>query len=100
MRRQAEEHTHPLEAHQDGEDGESDEDGEPDEDGEDGGDVMIKIMGISLLILQMLISLTFLQKSIFFFARNRTWSEKDTEHYKNILETFVNIQRVPGIMHA
>ena len=51
--RQAEEHTHPLEAHQDGEDGESDEDGEPDEDGEDDedGDVMIKIMGISLLIL-------------------------------------------------
>ena len=47
MRRQAEEHTHPLEAHQDGEDGDSDEDGEPDED----GDVMIKIMGISLLIL-------------------------------------------------
>ena len=41
MRRQAEEHTHPLEAHQDGEDGESDEDGGPDEDGqsdEDGED--------------------------------------------------------------
>ena len=36
MRRQAEEHTHPLEAHQDGEDGESDEDGEDDEDGGDG----------------------------------------------------------------
>ena len=36
MRRQAGEHTHPLEAHQDGEDGEPDEDGEDDEDGRDG----------------------------------------------------------------
>ena len=36
--RQAEEHTHPLEAHQDGEDGESDEDSE-DGDGQDYGDL-------------------------------------------------------------
>ena len=89
MRRQAEEHTHPLEAHQDGEDGESDEDGEPDEDGEDdedgaddkdGGDgdgqdhgdltahpVNADKFGIS-------------PEKYIFFARNRTWSEKDTEH--------------------
>ena len=83
--RQAEEHTHPLEAHQDGEDGESDEDGEPDEDGEDdedGGDgdgqdhgdltahpVNADKFGIS-------------PEKYIFFTRKRTWSKKDTRALK------------------
>ena len=91
MDAQAEEHTHPLEAHQDGEDGESDEDSE-DGDGQDYGDLTAHPVNADTFDI-------FPEKYIF-FARNRTWSEKDTEHYKNILETFVNIQRVPGKMHA
>ena len=63
------------------------------------GMVMVKIMGISLLILQMPISLAFLQKSIF-FLHGTELGVKRTQSIKNILETFVNIQRVPGIMHA
>lgn len=92
--RQAEEHTHPLEAHQDGEDGESDEDGEDDEDGgdsdgQDHGDltahpVNADNFGIS-------------PEKVYFFLHGIELGVKKTQSIKNILETFVNIQRVPGI---
>ena len=94
--RQAEEHTHPLEAHQDGEDGESDEDGEDDEDGGDGdgqdhGDLTAHPdnadrFGIS--------------PEKYIFLHGTELGVKKTQSIKNILETFVNIQRVPGKMHA
>ena len=77
MRRQAEEHTHPLEAHQDGEDGDSDEDGEDDEvggdgDGQDHGDLTAHPVNADKFGIS--------PEKYIFFARNRTWSEKDTEH--------------------
>ena len=88
--RQAEEHTHPLEAHQDGEDGESDEDSE-DGDGQDYGDLTAHPVNADTFDI-------FPEKYIF-FARTELGVKK-TQSIKNILETFVNIQRVPGIMHA
>ena len=97
MRRQAEEHTHPLEAHQDGEDGDSDEDGEDDEvggdgDGQDHGDLTAHPVNADKFGIS--------PGKYILFLHGTELGVKKTQSIKTILETFVNIQRVPGIMHA
>ena len=102
MRRQAEEHTHPLEAHQDGEDGDSDEDGEPDEAGEDdevGGDGDGRDHG-DLTAHPVNADKFGISPEKYIFLHGTELGVKKTQSIKTILETFVNIQRVPGIMHA
>ena len=94
--RQAEEHTHPLEAHQDGEDGEPDEDGEDDEDGGDGdgqdhGDLTAHPVNADKFGIS---------PEKYIFLHGTELGVKKTQVTKNTLELFVNKQWVPGIMHA